>query len=219
MQIQNPTESGLYLVRIRDEEEPRIARFLAKAPINWSPEAIAKFTPHWRTVSTTSVSNDDRMPSDFLTMVESLTGPLVGPDSKEKSLRQIQSEIGEWSLKNFGENVSKRTNQTMGSGNALLGIVEEIGELTHVVLKGHQGIRGYDDPEKYRTERDDAIADTLVYLCDFSHREGVDLLGVLNHTWAKVCLRDWQKNKANADKVVEESLAVNNEAPGKGTAD
>lgn len=133
---------------------------------------------------------------------------LVGEEApSEKSLREIQTEIGKWSKKNFGNNISKATGQALFSTNALLGIIEETGELAHCVLKRHQGIRGYDDDLKYTTERDDAIADILVYLCDFSCREGVDLQEVLNKVWAKVQKRDWEKNQQNAHEVVENEIA------------
>jgi NTP pyrophosphatase (non-canonical NTP hydrolase) len=126
----------------------------------------------------------------------------------EKSLRQIQQEIAEWSQRNFGDNVSKAPGFTyshpLGSLCSLLGIGEESGELYHVVLKRLQGIRGYDDDQKYYEERDDAIADLLVYLCDFSSRERVDLQEVLNKVWEKVQKRDWEKNKKDAHEVAEE---------------
>lgn len=125
--------------------------------------------------------------------------------TNEKSLRVIQREIREWSLRNFGQQVSKATGAELGSISPLLGIGEENGELCHVVLKRHQGIRGYDDDAKYQSERDDAIADILVYLCDFANRENVDLLDVLNKTWSKVQKRDWEKNKTNAHEVAEQS--------------
>lgn len=119
------------------------------------------------------------------------------------SLREIQAQIREWADRNFKNNTSKATGAELGSIGPLLGIGEENGELCHVVLKRHQGIRGYDDDTKYKTERDDALADILVYLCDFAGREEVDLQDILNKVWAKVRQRDWQKNKVNAAEVAE----------------
>lgn len=116
------------------------------------------------------------------------------------SLREIQQEIGEWSRRNFGDQVSKSTGQTLGSLCPLLGIQEELGELCHVVLKRHQGIRGYDDDAKYQAERDDAMADIMVYLCDYASREGVDLEAVLTMTWNKVKSRDWTNRPQDANQ-------------------
>ena len=44
------------------------------------------------------------------------------------------------------------------------GIGEEIGELLHGILKNFQGIRGFDDPVKFRDHTIDALGDTMVYL-------------------------------------------------------
>lgn len=138
-------------------------------------------------------------------LCESIANLLVKETTSqgEKSLRQIQREIAEWSNRNFKDNTSKHSGQKMYSTNALLGIVEEVGELSHCVLKRHQGIRGFDSTDYYIAHRDDAVADLLVYLCDFADREGIDLQSCLNQVWAKVQKRDWEKNPQNADKVAE----------------
>lgn len=103
-----------------------------------------------------------------------------------KDLQTLQREIGRWSQEQFGNNVSKVTGFPMGSQNALTGIVEEVGELNHVTICRNQGRRGYDDTAKYERDRNDALADILVFMCDYAEREGVDLLTILNDTWNKV---------------------------------
>lgn len=119
----------------------------------------------------------------------------VAPPEPELNLRSLQTQIGLWAQENFGSNQSKRTGYALYSLAPLLGIGEEYGELLHCVLKNHQAIRGYDDVEKYETERDDALADLLIYMCDFATREGVDLLSVLNDTWRRVVARrNWKAN-------------------------
>jgi len=113
----------------------------------------------------------------------------------EKSLALIQSEVAKWSRVNFGDQVSKATDQVLGSLSPLLGLVEEVGELSHVTLKHHQGIRGYDDEQKYQEERDDAVGDILIYLCDYASREGISLQDALNKTWQKIVKkRNWVDN-------------------------
>lgn len=162
------------------------------------------------------------------------------------TLREIQVEVGEWSRRNFGDQVSKVTGAILGSLAPLLGFVEEYGErcdsltpaeandaeadmgiylldflsregvsvyelpegspksipsslrrLCHAVLKRHQGIRGFDDAEKYATARNQACADLFARL---RLRQGFD--ADLEETWLKVKQRDWEKNKANAAEVV-----------------
>lgn len=109
-----------------------------------------------------------------------------------KTLTEIQHEIGEWSSKNFG---------VQESINPLLGVGEEFGELLHATLKRRQAIRGFDDDKQYTDARDDAVADLLVYLCDYCCKENIDLLKVLNETWYKVSQRDWKANPENAAEV------------------
>lgn len=113
---------------------------------------------------------------------------------QEKTLYELQQEISDWSQANFGINESKQTGQQLDSLCPLLGVVEEVGELSHVVLKRHQGIRCYDDDVKYTQERNDALADIMIYLCDFAAREGVNLSQIINETWEKVVKkRNWVK--------------------------
>jgi NTP pyrophosphatase (non-canonical NTP hydrolase) len=73
--------------------------------------------------------------------------------------RQIIQEIGLWADQQpWGKS----------SGNARhapdFGVLEELGELTHGVLKNYQGIRGFDDPSKFIDHIEDAIGDMMVYL-------------------------------------------------------
>lgn len=114
------------------------------------------------------------------------------------SLPMTQLDVGTWSREMFGDQVSKATGAALGSLAPLLGIGEELGELQHVVLKRHQGIRGYELDERYWEDRDDAIADILIYLCDFACREGVDLQSVLAQVWYRVRSRNWKKNPETA---------------------
>jgi NTP pyrophosphatase (non-canonical NTP hydrolase) len=136
--------------------------------------------------------------------------PEIGSAYEEESLRAIQKQVGAWSRKNFGEQISKVTGQVLGSLNPLLGVQEECGELTHAVLKRHQGIRGFDKDETYIDARDDAVSDLLIYLCDFAEREGIDLQALLNKVWNKVKQRDWQKNKTNAHEEVQDLNSLEN---------
>lgn len=71
----------------------------------------------------------------------------------------------------------------------LLGVVEEVGELCHAHLKNEQGIRG--TPEEWRTKKQDAIGDILIYLLDYCTREELDAEECLETAWAEVSARDW----------------------------
>lgn len=129
-------------------------------------------------------------------------GPTTTTSTFEKGLRQIQDEIHEWSLEQFGkDNISKVTGLPQYSQCALTGLVEEVGELNGITIKSHQGRRGYDDKEKFKKDQIDAVADIMIFLCDYSAREGIDILEVLNNTWNNIVSKrttktreDWEKH-------------------------
>lgn len=88
------------------------------------------------------------------------------PDStKELEDKQPQPQneselilaVGQWQLKNFNRRAPE------------LGIIEEIGEATCCVLKRIQSIRGFDNEEFFKVEFGDALADIIIYLCDWCH--------------------------------------------------
>lgn len=98
-----------------------------------------------------------------------------------KSLSEIQSETAVWAKRNFGISFT--------STNNLLGIVEEVGELCHVVLKRNQMIRGVSQDDE-----EDAIGDILIFLLNYCNCRNIDITKVLNETWARVSKRDWKAN-------------------------
>jgi hypothetical protein len=64
--------------------------------------------------------------------------------------------VGEWAKYNFGY---KRAPH--------IGVIEEIGEAAHCVLKQIQGIRGFDDMNVFMEKFGDALADGMIYLADW----------------------------------------------------
>lgn len=71
----------------------------------------------------------------------------------------LQKQVGEWSRRNFPNNTPD---------NPFKGMVEELGELAHALLKKEQGIRG--TPEEHDVAAKDAVGDLLVYTADFCER-------------------------------------------------
>jgi chromosome segregation ATPase len=100
------------------------------------------------------------------------------------SLRKLQSEQAEWSQRQFGEQPSV---------NALLGAMEELGELSHAHLKRLQGIRG--SFEELTAKAKDAVGDITVFLADYCSKEGFDYQQIVKETWEQVSRRDWTKDK------------------------
>lgn len=109
------------------------------------------------------------------------------------NLAEFQAEQREWQERNFPGNAGH---------SALLGLVEEVGELSHAHLKTEQGIRG--TVEEHRAEAEDAIGDIMVYLAGYCNNNGYDLDGCLKRAWDEVKKRDWQKN--SKDGVSEEQI-------------
>jgi len=101
-------------------------------------------------------------------------------------IRTLQMEVEEWQKRNF---FNKKPHQP------LLGIVEEVGELSHAHLKLEQGIRG--TPQEHKLAKVDAVGDIVIYLCDYCTQNNIDLQAAVMSTWDAVKRRDWVKNKEN----------------------
>jgi NTP pyrophosphatase (non-canonical NTP hydrolase) len=105
------------------------------------------------------------------------------------SLQELQNEVGEWSWGNFG------ITHLPYDVAPLLGVIEELGELCHGLLKAAQGIRG--EYGKHMEDVADAVGDLVIYLLDFCERNNLDLWGCILRAWSEVRDRDWQKYPKN----------------------
>lgn len=72
--------------------------------------------------------------------------------------------INDWANNNFDVHLPE------------LGILEEIGELTHCILKRAQRIRGFEDYMFFQTQAKDAIGDIVVYTLHDMKMEGENLV-------------------------------------------
>lgn len=87
-----------------------------------------------------------------------------------KTLTEMMKDIQAWSTQNFGDN------KGIHEFGPLVGMMEELGELSHAVLKKHQDIRHEDwQGVDYlgHTPAEDALADIFVYALDFAWRVGI----------------------------------------------
>lgn len=98
-----------------------------------------------------------------------------------QSLRGLQVQHKLWLDHNF-------PNQQ--AHDALLGLVEEVGELAHAHLKAAQGIRG--TLEEHRAEASDAIGDIVIYLASYCNSNDYDLHKCVETAWEEVRGRDWR---------------------------
>lgn len=80
---------------------------------------------------------------------------------------------------------------------AFLGMVEEVGELAHVILKHEQLIRGYENREFAQQKAADCIGDLIIFSDGFCRGYGLSMPQVVSETWADVRRRDWIKYPLN----------------------
>lgn len=85
-----------------------------------------------------------------------------------------------------------------------------LGELAHVVLKTHQGIRHYQDVEFARAQLTRASTVFWYSLVD-EFEDDIQLMNFSFHetvweVWNKVKQRDWKKDPRTADQIVEDAV-------------
>lgn len=102
-------------------------------------------------------------------------------------LNQLQREHDEWVDHNFPVETTHQ---------AFLGMVEEMGELAHAILKSEQGIRGMSSAAAYDAKVD-AVGDLVIFLAGFCTRHGIVLAHAVEQTWEEVKKRDWVKYPEN----------------------
>lgn len=100
------------------------------------------------------------------------------------SIKYLQTEQAVWSERNFGKH---------DYHHPLMGVVEEVGELHHAILKQEQGIRG--THAEHEEAAKDAVGDIVIYLADVCTCRGWDMAEIIQTTWARVKLRDWRKER------------------------
>lgn len=78
-------------------------------------------------------------------------------------LNQLATEITEW---------GERQGWTFFGPK--IGVLEELGELAHCILKNRQKIRGMDDPKVFKDKLGDALADICIYCLNDLRRRGLN---------------------------------------------
>ena len=69
--------------------------------------------------------------------------------------------------------------------------------MCHAVLKQSQGIRGYDDYEKFREDAGDAVADIVIFCIQMATLLRLDFWTLLSETAEVVMRRKWKKGEDN----------------------
>lgn len=109
--------------------------------------------------------------------------PSLDYDNLREAVEGMQRHHARWSRHNFGHLKSDY--------NApFKGMVEELGELSHALLKQEQGIRG--TFEEHEAKAKDAVGDLFVFMADLCTRRGWSLGEIIQQTWLEVSARDWR---------------------------
>lgn len=101
------------------------------------------------------------------------------------SIDDIQDKLSKWSLDTFGDNTQNPPIY------CILGMIEELGELSHSFLKLNQGIRTNENHEELMR---DAIGDIVMFMMDFCSRMGWSLSEIIEEVFKEVIERDWKGN-------------------------
>ena len=111
-----------------------------------------------------------------------------------------QTELAAWQEKNFevGQDLTLK---------CVVGMAEELGEVSHHVLKGLQGIRGIRGGEWKGINREevaDGVADVLIYGIQLLSSLDLDAEVVIKEVIEKVLRRDWVANPSGEgiDEVI-----------------
>jgi NTP pyrophosphatase (non-canonical NTP hydrolase) len=102
------------------------------------------------------------------------------------TFRDLQWEQARWCARNFPNSTPMQP---------FMGLVEEVGELSHCLLKREQGIRG--TYEEHTESLKDAVGDILIYLVDLCTKNGLDIQECIETTWNDVSKRDWIAHPGN----------------------
>jgi len=101
-------------------------------------------------------------------------------------LNSLQVRLVAWQIYNFG--------RCQDRGDLILGMTEELGELSHVFLKRKQGIRGYGFNPETTDKIVDAVCDVIVFGIHLLSEEHVKIEEALSKTFDEVLARDWRKD-------------------------
>lgn len=113
-------------------------------------------------------------------------------------IRYLQQQIKQWeSTQPFSPDPIDK----------FLGVVEEVGELAHALLKQKQGLRTAEDHD---AKAKDAVGDIFIFLSAFCSVKGWDMSQIIEETVDIVLKRDWNQNTENGEiDDIKERIEIN----------
>ena len=127
-------------------------------------------------------------------------------DVTDITIPELQHDSHVWRQANFPDTANDAHLQ-------LLGVVEEVGELSHSELKMRQGIRG--TAEEHTENAKDAVGDIIVYLAGYCSARGFSMQECIEKAWGEVKDRNWVKNP-DSGTGAPDGTVMKNETPSKG---
>lgn len=107
--------------------------------------------------------------------------------------KQLQEEHKEWAIRNFGKQDIE---------DYCLGLIEEVGELAHSVLKRKQGIR---NNEHHDAMIRDAVGDITIYLVGYCNCAGIDMQAAYNMSRGVTISNVCRISRLTSRLLIEES--------------
>ena len=108
------------------------------------------------------------------------------------ALNELQGRLKQWQEANFDIDCT-------GPEWMALGACEELGEVSHIIVKAKQRIREHQAGLDDSTINDlaDGVADTVIYLMQLCSHLGIDFGKALFYTAETVMQRNWRVNKTD----------------------
>jgi len=159
---------------------------------------------------------------------------ILGAIKPDHLLSNIQKQVIEWNKRNFGEHfpipVINMIENFLAHGlfhehgvpsdqqrlidelkrsvgyRYLLGMMEELGEVTHVHLKREQQIREGLNPDECDKLIKDGIGDLLNYAICYCESQGTDLISCLQVSWEQIKDRDWTQERKQGFVINERDV-------------
>lgn len=97
-----------------------------------------------------------------------------------ENLNEIQKKHNQWARHNFPKTLPHQP---------LLGMHEELGELSHAHLKQEQGIRG--TYVEHHSAKEDAVGDIVMYMLHYCALNDLNLEACIEVAWNEIKTRDW----------------------------
>ena len=109
-------------------------------------------------------------------------------------ITKYQQKLKTWQKEHFGDTPPEWL---------VVGMMEELGEMSHTMLKFDQGIREHREQstEKFKTQLADDFGDIVVYGMQVLSYYGIDAEEAMKTTFEHVLKRDWNSHRNTGEHI------------------